>query len=105
MSEKDDVVFDADVYRRLEFLERRFNALVEETHDARADARGYAFASLFVFVVSCVFMFVLIPRYATKGVAIETPSFPPATVGELVKTLETAPPQTPLGKEGNRWRF
>lgn len=34
MSEKEEVVFDADVYRRLEFLERRFNALVEETHDA-----------------------------------------------------------------------
>lgn len=94
MSEKEEVVFDADVYRRLEFLERRFNALVEETHNARTDAQSYAFASfcvlIFVLPLTIVFPFVATP---------ETPSASPATVGELVETLETVDPETPLGKE------
>lgn len=94
MSEKENVVFDADVLRRIEFLERRFNALVNETHDARTVAQSYAFASLFVFiftfVLAIVFPFVVIR---------ETPSPCPANVGELVETLETLDPETPLVKE------
>ncbi len=97
MSEKNEVVFDANVYRRLEFLERRFNALVEETHNARTDAQSYAFASLcvlvFTFALTIVFPFVAIR---------ETPTASPANVGELVETLKTVDPETPLGKEKNR---
>lgn len=95
MSEKkEEVAFDADVYRRLEFLERRFNALVEETHLARTEAQSYAFASL------CVLIFHLALTIAFPFVAIRETSSPcPANVGELVETLETVDPETPLVKE------
>ncbi|MBQ8285977.1 MAG: hypothetical protein IJZ10_06715 [Thermoguttaceae bacterium] len=33
---------------------------------------------------------------------INEPSVSPATVGELVETLETVDPETPLGKEKSR---
>ncbi|MBR4835105.1 MAG: hypothetical protein IKU86_12360 [Thermoguttaceae bacterium] len=93
MSEKEEIVFDADVYRRLEFLERRFNALVEETHNARTDAQSYAFASLCVLILTLALIMAL-PFIVIR----ETPSPCPATVGELVKTLETVDPETPIGK-------
>lgn len=64
MSEKEEVVFDADVYRRLEFLERRFNEIVDETHDTRAVSEAFAGISLcvaiMIVVLAIVFPFVVI---------------------------------------------
>ena len=91
MSEKEEVVFDADVYRRLEFLERRYNEIVDETFDARQCATAFAGVSLciMIFIIVWTLVFPLLP-------APETPSASPTTVGELVKILETIDPETPL---------
>lgn len=94
MSEKKDVFFDADVYRRLEFLERRHNEIVDETFSARSCAEAFAGVSLciMIFIIVWTLIFPLLPTP-------ETPSASPATVGELVKTLKTVDPETPLRKE------
>ncbi len=88
---------DADVLRRLEFLERRFNALVHETCDARTVAQSYAFASLFAFIFTFA-LTIVFPFVAIR----ETPSPSPANIGELVEALETVDPETPLCKENPR---
>ncbi len=94
MSEKEEVVFDADVYRRLEFLERRYNEIVDETFDARQSAAAFAGVSLciMIFIIVWTLIFPLLPTP-------ETPSASPVTVGELVKTLEAVDPETPLKLE------
>ena len=97
MNEKDDVVFDADVYRRLEFLERRHNEIVDETFGARQCATAFAgvLLCIMIFIVVWTLVFPLLPTP-------ETPPRYPANVGELVKTLETVDPETPLEKKDPR---
>ncbi|MBP3556578.1 MAG: hypothetical protein J6K20_02600 [Thermoguttaceae bacterium] len=94
MSEKEEVVFDADVYRRLEFLERRHNEIVDETLDARCCATAFAGVSLciMIFIIVWTLIFPLLPTP-------ETPTASPANVGELVETLKIVDPETPLMKE------
>lgn len=93
MSEK-KVVFDADVLRRLEFLECWHNKIVESTELAKCASGAFAFLSFLALLGCGIFWIVAVSHEPPR-----TPSASPATVGELVKMLETVCPETPLVKE------
>lgn len=94
MSEKEEVVFDADVLRRIEFLERWHNKIVESTELAKCASGAFAFLSFLALLGCGIFWIVAVSHEPPR-----TPSSCPANVGELVETLETLDPETPLGKE------
>ncbi len=93
MSKKEEVVFDADVLRRLEFLESWHNKIVESTELAKCISGTFALLSFLAFLGCGVFLIVAVSHEPPR-----TSSRYPANVGELVKTLETVDPETPLGK-------
>lgn len=94
MSEKEDVVFDADVLHRIEFLERWHNKIIESTELAKCASGAFAFLSFLALLGCGIFWIVAVSHEPPR-----TPSTSPATVGELVKTLETVDPEMPLGRE------
>ena len=96
MSERREVVFDADVLRRIEFLERWHNKIIESTELAKCASGAFAFLSFLALIGCGIFWIVAVSHEPSR-----TPPRYPANVGELVKALETAPPETPLGKGKN----
>ena len=91
MSEKEEVVFDADVLRRIEFLESWHNKIVESTELAKCTSGAFAFLS-FLALLGCGIFWIVAVSHAPP----RTSSPCPATVGELVEVLEAVDPETPI---------
>lgn len=64
MSEKEEVIFDADVLRRLEFLEGWHNKIVESTELAKCASGAFAFLS-FLALLGCG-IFGLLPSLTNR---------------------------------------
>lgn len=94
MSEKEEVVFDADILQRIEFLERWHNKIIESTELAKCVSGAFAFFSFLALLGCGIFWIVAVSHKPPR-----TSSPCPANVGELVETLETIDPETPLVKE------
>ena len=67
----------------------------------RFDDRFFALQSCFVVALcaSALMIFLVVWFGGVNITIINEPSVSPATVGELVETLKTVAPETPLGKE------
>ena len=93
MSEKKEIVFDADVLRRIEFLEGWHNKIVESTELAKCASGAFAFLSFLALLGCGIFWIVAVSHEPPR-----TPSASPATVGELVEALGAIDSETPLAK-------
>jgi hypothetical protein len=75
---------------------RELASSVDRLQNAYFDIKTFLVAT---FATSALMIFLVVWFGGVNITIVNEPPRYPANVGELVKALETAPPETPLGKE------